>query len=74
MALNTISHHSSGSGVFPALMFVQGNEQKSIILNRTPVQRWTEGGQRSGDRRPRALSRDHAQIMQEGQDFFLVSI
>ena len=39
MALNTIgpqSHHSSGSGVFPALVFVQGSEQKNIVLNRSP--------------------------------------
>src|SRR6476660_3085550 len=73
MALNTISHHShsSGSGVFPALVFVQGSEQKNIILNRTP---FTVGRKVDKDlviADPR-VSRDHAQIMQEGSDFFLV--
>ena len=37
MVLNSIiSSQSSSSGVFPALVLVQGNEQKSIVLNRTP--------------------------------------
>ena len=76
MALNTISHHSqhsSGSGVFPALVFVQGSEQKSIVLNRTP---FTVGRKMDKDlviADPR-VSRDHAQIMQEGQEFFLVDL
>jgi len=73
MALNTISSqsHSSTSGVFPALVFVQGSEQKNIILNRTP---FTVGRKVDKDlviADPR-VSRDHAQIMQEGADFFLV--
>jgi phosphoserine phosphatase RsbU/P len=70
MALNSISHHSSGSGVFPALVFVQGSEQKSIILNRTPfsVGRKVDKDLVIADPR---VSRDHAQIMQEGHDFFL---
>jgi serine phosphatase RsbU (regulator of sigma subunit) len=73
MSLNTISHHShhsSGSGVFPALVFVQGSEQKNIILNRTP---FTVGRKVDKDlviADPR-VSRDHAQIMQEGQEFFI---
>lgn len=72
MALNTISHqsHSSGSGVFPALVFVQGSEQKNIVLNRTP---FTVGRKVDKDlviADPR-VSRDHAQIMQEGLDFFI---
>ncbi|MGC2446939.1 MAG: SpoIIE family protein phosphatase [Candidatus Sulfotelmatobacter sp.] len=72
MALNTISHqsHSSGSGVFPALVFVQGSEQKNIVLNRTP---FTVGRKVDKDlviADPR-VSRDHAQILQEGLDFFL---
>jgi sigma-B regulation protein RsbU (phosphoserine phosphatase) len=73
MALNTISHHSSGSGVFPALVFVQGSEQKNIILNRTPfnVGRKVDKDLVIADPR---VSRDHAQIMQEGQDFFLVDL
>jgi phosphoserine phosphatase RsbU/P len=73
MALNTISppsHHGSSSGVFPALVFVQGSEQKNIVLNRTP---FTVGRKVDKDlviADPR-VSRDHAQIVQEGQDFFL---
>ncbi|MFZ0805914.1 MAG: SpoIIE family protein phosphatase [Candidatus Sulfotelmatobacter sp.] len=73
MALNAISHHSSGSGVFPALVFVQGSEQKNIVLNRTP---FTVGRKVDKDlviADPR-VSRDHAQITQEGQDFFLVDL
>src|SRR5271167_1137588 len=73
MALNAISHSSSGSGVFPALVFVQGSEQKNIVLNRTP---FTVGRKVDKDlviADPR-VSRDHAQIMQEGQDFFLVDL
>lgn len=73
MALNTISHHShsSGSGVFPALVFVQGSEQKNIVLNRTPfsVGRKVDKDLVIADPR---VSRDHAQIMQEGSEFFLV--
>jgi phosphoserine phosphatase RsbU/P len=76
MPLNTISHGShpshsgSGSGVFPALVFVQGSEQKNIVLNRTP---FTVGRKVDKDlviADPR-VSRDHAQIMQEGASFFL---
>jgi serine phosphatase RsbU (regulator of sigma subunit) len=73
MALNAISHHSSGSGVFPALVFVQGSEQKNIVLNRTP---FTVGRKVDKDlviADPR-VSRDHAQITQEGMDFFLVDL
>src|SRR5579871_5300929 len=72
MALNAISH-SSGSGVFPALVFVQGSEQKNIVLNRTPfsVGRKVDKDLVIADPR---VSRDHAQIMQEGQDFFLVDL
>src|SRR6201981_1384758 len=75
MTLNTISqsHHSSGSGVFPALVFVQGSEQKNIVLNRTP---FTVGRKVDKDlviADPR-VSRDHAQIMQEGLEFFLVDL
>jgi serine phosphatase RsbU (regulator of sigma subunit) len=73
MSLNTITHaspHSSSSGVFPALVFVQGSEQKNIVLNRTP---FTVGRKVDKDlviADPR-VSRDHAQIMQDGQDFFI---
>ena len=73
MALNTISHSSSGSGVFPALVFVQGSEQKNIVLNRTPfnVGRKVDKDLVIADPR---VSRDHAQIMQEGLDFFIVDL
>src|SRR6195256_4168430 len=75
MALTAISHHShsSGSGVFPALVFVQGSEQKNIVLNRSP---FTVGRKVDKDlviADPR-VSRDHAQIMQEGQEFFLIDL
>src|SRR6202521_2916190 len=69
----TATSHSSGSGVFPALVFVQGSEQKNIVLNRSP---FTVGRKVDKDlviADPR-VSRDHAQIMQEGQDFFLVDL
>jgi sigma-B regulation protein RsbU (phosphoserine phosphatase) len=58
---------------FPALVFVQGSEQKNIVLNRTP---FTVGRKVDKDlviADPR-VSRDHAQITQEGQDFFLVDL
>jgi phosphoserine phosphatase RsbU/P len=73
MSLSGISHHSSGSGVFPALVFVQGSEQKNIVLNRTPfsVGRKVDKDLVIADPR---VSRDHAQIMQEGQDFFIIDL
>ena len=75
MAVNTISDpsHSSHSGSasgFPALMFVQGSEQKRIVLNRSP---FTVGRKVDKDlviADPR-VSRDHAQISQEGSAFYL---
>lgn len=76
MVLNSISHHShhsSSSGVYPALVFVTGSEQKNIILNRVP---FTVGRKVDKDLvipDPR-VSRDHAQILQEGLDFFLVDL
>ena len=56
------------SGVFPALVFVQGSEQKNIILNRTP---FTVGRKVDKDlviADPR-VSRDHAQIDAGGTRF-----
>src|ERR1700746_3463578 len=72
MTLNTISqsHHSSSSGMFPVLKFVQGSEQKDVVMARTP---FTVGRKVDKDlviADPR-VSRDHAQISQEGQEFFL---
>jgi serine phosphatase RsbU (regulator of sigma subunit) len=69
MALSPISQRTS-SGVFPALILVQGSEQKNIILNRSP---FTVGRKVDKDlviADPR-VSRDHAQILQEGPNFFL---
>jgi serine phosphatase RsbU (regulator of sigma subunit) len=72
MALSTISQHSS-SGVFPTLKLVQGSEQKDIIVNRTPfnVGRKVDKDLVIADPR---VSRDHAEILQEGQDFFVVDL
>src|SRR5580693_8329709 len=71
MTLSAISHHGSGSGVFPALVFVQGSDQKSIVLNRTPfsVGRKVDKDLVIADPR---VSRDHAQIVLEGEDFYLI--
>src|ERR1700691_2479324 len=73
MTLSATSHHSSGSGVFPALVFVQGNDQKSIVLNRTPfsVGRKVDKDLVIADPR---VSRDHAQIVLEGEDFYLIDL
>ncbi|MFZ0759834.1 MAG: SpoIIE family protein phosphatase [Candidatus Sulfotelmatobacter sp.] len=72
MVLNTISRsQSSASGVFPALVLVQGNEQKNIVLNRSPfsVGRKVDKDLVIADPR---VSRDHALIVLEGDGFFLV--
>jgi phosphoserine phosphatase RsbU/P len=72
MALNSVlSSQSSSSGVFPALVLVQGNEQKNIILNRTPfsVGRKVDKDLVIADPR---VSRDHALIVLEAEGFFLV--
>ncbi|HEY6764220.1 MAG TPA: SpoIIE family protein phosphatase [Candidatus Sulfotelmatobacter sp.] len=73
MALSTLSHSGSGSGVFPALVYVQGNEQKNIVLNRTPfnVGRKVDKDLVIADPR---VSRDHAQIIMEDGQFFLVDL
>jgi len=73
MTLTAINQHSrsSSSGVFPALILVQGNEQKNIVLNRTPfsVGRKVDKDLVIADPR---VSRDHAQILLEDGEFFLV--
>jgi len=72
MVLKTTSHpHSSGSGVFPGLVFVQGNEQRKVVLNRTPfsVGRKVDKDLVIADPR---VSRDHALIVLEDGDFFLL--
>src|SRR5208337_4962664 len=72
MGLSAIGRpQSSGSGVFPALVLVQGNEQRNIILNRTPfsVGRKVDKDLVIADPR---VSRDHALIVLEDEGFFLV--
>jgi phosphoserine phosphatase RsbU/P len=73
MALSALSRSGSGSGVFPALVYVQGNEQKNIVLNRSPfnVGRKVDKDLVIADPR---VSRDHAQIVMEDGDFFLVDL
>jgi sigma-B regulation protein RsbU (phosphoserine phosphatase) len=70
MPLSAISPTSSSSGMFPVLKFVQGSEQKDVVMARTP---FTVGRKVDKDlviADPR-VSRDHAQISQQGQEFFL---
>src|ERR1700739_1117628 len=72
MALNSVaSSQSSSSGVFPALVLVQGNEQKNIVLNRTPfsVGRKVDKDLVIADPR---VSRDTPRIVLEAEGFFLV--
>src|SRR5882762_200821 len=73
MAFSPISGISSdpGSNVFPSLIYVQGNEQRSIVMNRTPfsVGRKVDKDLVIADPR---VSRDHAQILLEDGEFFLV--
>ena len=69
--LSSVPLSEAGSGVFPSLIFVQGNDQRSIVLNRTP---FTVG--RKVDRDlviadPR-VSREHAIISSENGEFYVV--
>ena len=73
MAFQTIAGSSSesGSGVFPTLVFVQGNEQKTINLDHSP---FTVGRKVDKDlviADPR-VSRDHAMIVTENGRFHVV--
>ena len=73
MALHPItgSASSPGSGVFPVLVFVQGNEQRTLNLDHTP---FTVGRKVDKDlviADPR-VSRDHAVIAAENGEFFVV--
>lgn len=73
MPLTTTSSHSSSSGALPILVFVQGSEQRNLFMDHTP---FTVGRKVNKDlviADPR-VSRDHAQILQEGPDFFLVDL
>ena len=60
-----------GSGVFPSLIYVQGNEQRSIILNRTPFSVGRKVDKDLVIPDPR-VSRDHAVIVAESGDFYVV--
>src|SRR5581483_2940310 len=73
MAFPTIAGSSSesGSGVFPTLVFVQGNEQRTINLDHSP---FTVGRKVDKDlviADPR-VSRDHAVIVTENGRFHVV--
>jgi len=73
MAFQTITGSSSesGSGLFPTLVFVQGNEQKTINLDHSP---FTVGRKVDKDlviADPR-VSRDHAIIVTENGRFHVV--
>jgi phosphoserine phosphatase RsbU/P len=72
MAAQTIIGPISGvgSGVFPSLIFVQGNEQRTLYLDHTP---FTIGRKMEKDLAipdPR-VSRDHALIVSENGKFFV---
>ena len=73
MALSSITNPGpeSGSGIFPALIFVQGNEQRTLTLDHTPftVGRKVDKDLMIADPR---VSRDHASIISENGKFFLV--
>src|SRR5579863_3029884 len=75
MAFPTIVGPSSGtgSGVFPTLVFVQGNEQRVINLDHSPfgVGRKVDKDLVIADPR---VSRDHAQIISENGVFSIVDL
>src|SRR5246500_4635561 len=73
MAFHPISGITSdpGSGVFPSLIYVQGNEQRSIVMNRTPFSVGRKVDKDLVIPDPR-VSRDHALIVAENGDFFVV--
>lgn len=73
MAFHPISGVTSdpGSGVFPSLIYVQGNEQRSIVMNRTPFSVGRKVDKDLVIPDPR-VSRDHALIVAENGDFFVV--
>src|SRR2546430_3618786 len=61
----------SGSGVFPSLVYVQVNDQRSIALDHTP---FTVGRKVDKDlviADPR-VSRDHALILADNGEFYVV--
>src|SRR5258707_6641682 len=71
MSVSSVTPSSGISGVFPVVIYVQGNEQQTLSLNHTP---YTVG--RKVDRDlvipdPR-VSREHAHIVAENGEFFVV--
>jgi len=71
MAFQTIAVPATGSGVFPTLILVQGNEQRTISLDHSP---FTVGRKADKDlviADPR-VSRDHAILVSEDGKFTVV--
>ena len=71
MAFQTIVAPATGSGIFPNLVFVQGNEQRTITLDHSP---FTVGRKADKDlviADPR-VSRDHAIIVSEDGKFTVI--
>src|SRR6266850_6101360 len=71
MSVSSVTPSSGVSGIFPVVIYVQGNEQQTLSLNHTP---YTVG--RKVDRDlvipdPR-VSREHAHIVAENGEFFVV--
>lgn len=71
MSVSSVTPSSSVSGIFPVVIYVQGNEQQTLSLNHTP---YTVG--RKVDRDlvipdPR-VSREHAHIVSENGEFFVI--
>jgi len=71
MAFQTIVAPDTGSGVFPTLVFVQGNEQHTISLNHTPFSVGRKADKDLVIADPR-VSRDHAIIISEDGKFMVV--
>jgi phosphoserine phosphatase RsbU/P len=73
MPVSTATPSGAVSGIFPVVIYVQGNEQQTLSLNHTP---YTVG--RKVDRDlvipdPR-VSREHASIVAENGEFFVVDL
>jgi len=71
MSVSSVTPSGAVSGIFPVVIYVQGNEQQTLSLNHTP---YTVG--RKVDRDlvipdPR-VSREHASIVAENGEFFVV--
>lgn len=71
MSVSSVTPSGAISGIFPVVIYVQGNEQQTLSLNHTP---YTVG--RKVDRDlvipdPR-VSREHASIVSENGEFFVV--